>query len=66
MAALSPGDQLRKAVEPNERALFELHHPGIPWDITMDEAQRVVLVNGRAQLHAADAAARASGQKAAA
>lgn len=51
--------KLNEALEPVARASWERNNPGIPWDITMEEAKRCVIVNGRSQLHPEDAAARA-------
>jgi len=52
-------DELWKALEPTRKALWESVNPGLPWDITMEEAERVGLVNGRVQLHPEDVVRRA-------
>ena len=58
-------DELRAALEPARRALWSAHHPHIPYDITLAEAQRGSVVGGKFRLHPDDVAARAARQEAA-
>ena len=45
---------------PASRGAFENAHPHIPYDITLEEAERGSVVGGKFRLHPADQARRAA------
>jgi hypothetical protein len=59
------GTELRRALEPSSKALWESVNPHIPYDLTLEEAERGTVEGGMFRLHPDDVAARAGGRRAA-
>lgn len=60
-----PATTFTQALEPGRRVLWETNNPHIPYDITLEEARRGSVVDGKFRLHPDDIAARAAQREAA-